>query len=271
MIVRGKVYRRAVTFTLPDGLPSGRSEPPGSAGIWVSNELPEDIERLWVLLLEQQEATGLFPLLCWPGSPARSHLAEADAIRLESVLAAGFVDYRQRRLPFWSNPTPEEVPEGVEPWPHDPGPPFESWPGLAPPVAVDADSPSPAQAAGRTVAHLVGTGWHEFKDCRLALVPAQRSADLPALLEWSSEAPVPLLSALLRSWEDRFGAQVVSACRNSLRVSVARPPQKVQDAEVLACEHLLSTAQSIVDDPPTTFPDYAASLVGRSDWWFWWD
>jgi hypothetical protein len=45
----------------------------------------------------------------------------------------------------------------------------------------------------------------------------------------------------------------------------------LQDAEVLACEHLLSTAQSIVDDPPTPFPDYAAGLVGRSDWWFRWD
>lgn len=104
MIVRGKVYRRAVTFTLPDGLPPGRSEPPGSAGIWISNELPEDIERLCDLHLEQQEVTRLFPLLCWPGSPARSQLAEADAIRLEPLLAARFVEYRQRRLPFWSNP-----------------------------------------------------------------------------------------------------------------------------------------------------------------------
>ncbi|SEG87606.1 protein of unknown function [Actinacidiphila yanglinensis] len=192
-------------------------------------------------------------------------------MRLEPVLAAGFAEYRRQRLPFWSAPAPEEGPEGVEPWPHDPGPPFENWPGLAPPVAVATDTPSPARAAARTVAHLVNAGGHELKDCRLALVPARRSADLPALLEWSSEAPVPLVSALLRSWEERFGTQVVSACGNSLHVSVARPPRNLRDAELLACEHVLSTAASIVDDPPTPFPEYAAELVGRSDWWFWWD
>ncbi|MEV7682660.1 DUF4253 domain-containing protein [Streptomyces sp. NPDC088341] len=260
-----------MVFTLPDGLPPGRFEPHGSAGVWVSDDLPDDIERLWGLLLEQQQTTGLRPLLCRPGSPARSHLAQADAIRLESVLAADFDEYRRQRLPFWSSPTPAEVPEGVEPWPHDPGPPFENWPGLAPPTAVTADSPSLAQAAARTVASLVETEWHELKDCRLALVPARRSADLPALLKWSSEAPVPLVCALLRSWEERFGAQVVSACGNSLRVSVARPPRELRDAEMLALEHVLSTADSIVDDPPTSFPEYASGLLERSEWWFWWD
>src|SRR5882757_3925284 len=267
-----------MTFALPDGLPPGRPEPHGSAGVWISDELPEDIERLWGHLLEQQEATGLFPLLCSADLPARSQLAEADAMRLEPVLAADFAEYRRQRLPSWSNPMSEEVfrelfreaPEEVEPWPHDPGPPFENWPGLAPPTAVAADSPSPAQAAARTVARLV-EGCHGPQAYRLALVPAQRSADLPELLGWPSEAPVPLMSALLRSGEERFGAHVVEVCPSSLHVSVARPPRGLEDAEVLACEHVLSTANSIVDDPPTPFPEYAAGLVGRTDWWFWWD
>jgi hypothetical protein len=34
---------------------------------------------------------------------------------------------------------------------------------------------------------------------------------------------------------------------------------------------VLSTATSIVDDPPTPFPEYAANPVDRIDWWFWWD
>jgi hypothetical protein len=169
------VYRQVMVFALPDGLPPGRIEPRGSAGVWVSDDLPQDIERLWGLLLEQQETTGLFPLLCWPGSPARSQdLAEMDAIRLEPVLAADFAEYRRQRLPSWSDPTPEEVPEGVEPWPHDPGPPFESWPGLAPSMPASAECPSPAQAAAGTVARLVETGWYELKECRIAPVPARR-------------------------------------------------------------------------------------------------
>lgn len=256
---------------MPDGLPPGRFEPRGSAGVWASDDLPEDIERLWGLVLEQQETTGLFPLLCWPGSPARSGLAQAETIHLEPALIADFAEYRRRRLPFWSDPTPQEVPEGIEPWPHDPGPPFEEWPGLAPQTAMTADSPSPAKAAASSAARLVESQWAELKDCRLTLIPARRSADLPALLEWSSRAPVPLLCALLRSWEERFGAQVVSACKNSLHVSVARPPRALREAQLLAVEHVLSTADSIVDDPPTPFPAYAAGLLGRSEWWFWWD
>ncbi|GAA2501196.1 hypothetical protein GCM10010276_49550 [Streptomyces longisporus] len=39
----------------------------------------------------------------------------------------------------------------------------------------------------------------------------------------------------------------------------------------LALEHVLSTADNIVDDPPTPFPEYAAELIGRTEWRFWWD
>jgi hypothetical protein len=109
-----------------------------------------------------------------------------------------------------------------------------------------------------------------YEGCRVVLAPAGRSADLPALLEWS-EAPVPLLVALLRSWEERFGAQVVAVFGAELHVSVARPPRQLCDAELVALEHVLSTADNIVDDPPTPFPWYAEDLLDRTDWRFWWD
>lgn len=86
-------------------------------------------------------------------------------------------------------------------------------------------------------------------ECRLFLVPATRSSNAMALLGWSAEAPLPLLCALLRSWEDRFGAQAVAVLGNELHVSVARPPAKAEHAQLLALEHVLSTAANIVDDP----------------------
>jgi hypothetical protein len=64
---------------------------------------------------------------------------------------------------------------------------------------------------------------------------------------------------------------VVAAFGGGLHVSVARPPSELRHAELLALEHVLSTADSIVDDPPTPFPEYAAGLIGRTDWWLWWD
>ncbi|MDX2937297.1 DUF4253 domain-containing protein [Streptomyces ipomoeae] len=75
----------------------------------------------------------------------------------------------------------------------------------------------------------------------------------------------------MRSWEERFGARVVAVYGSEVHISVARPPATVADANLLALEHVLSTANNIVDDPPTPFPEYAGGLVGRGHWSFWWD
>ncbi|MFE0461240.1 DUF4253 domain-containing protein [Kitasatospora sp. NPDC058965] len=261
-----------MAFPLPDGLPPGRFESRGTVDVWLSDELPPDIEELWSQLLDRSPVTGLFPLLCRPDSQGQQHdLAGVDAITLEQRLAAEFAEYRRQRLPFWSDPTPMQVPEDVEPWAHDPGPPFASWPGLAPPSPVIADSDTSTQVSARTIAQLVGTRWYGLAACRLALVPARRGADIPAVLGWQADAPIELLCALLRSWEERFGTQVVAMFGSELHLAVARPPRGLGQAELLALEHVLSTADNVVDDPPTPFPEYAGSLVDRTHWWFWWD
>ncbi|MGW0630240.1 hypothetical protein [Streptomyces sp. NPDC002758] len=178
-------------FKLPEGLPPGRSVTHGALRVWVSDEFPEDIEQLWPLLLKEQKSSGLFPLLSWPGLMGRPlDLDRIDAVRLEDVLAAGFAEYRRRRLPFWRDPTPAPVPEGIAPWPHDPGPPFEQWPGLAPPMPVTSGDLTPEEASSRTLASLIRAGLFGLYDCRLTLVPTLRGSDAVALLGWSAEAPL---------------------------------------------------------------------------------
>lgn len=272
--VSATVYGATMPFALPDGLPPGRFLPLGSAPVWVSDDFPQDIDRLWPRLLSEQGAGGPVPFLC-PleaiGKPLR--LDQVDGVRLEEVLAADFAEYRRRRLPYWTDRTPDPAPEDedTEPWPHDPGPPFEQWPGLAPRMPATSGGPTPEEAAASLVARLIDTGPFGLEDCRLVLVPAVRGSDALALTGWSAEAPLPLLCALLRSWEDRFGAQVVAVTGGELHVSVARPPAAAEHADLLALEHVLSTADNIVDDPPTPFPEYATDLVGRTSWSFWWD
>jgi len=269
-----------MVFPLPDELSplSGRFEARGEVEVWFSDELPEDLVELWPRLLESAEVTGLYPFICWRDDPYQvQDLSEVDAIRLDDVLAADFVEYRRRRLPYWSNPAAggavlpdDDDPEDMEPWPHDPGPPFETWPGLAAGDPGTGAGVSAAEAGRWAVEELLGD--EPFvHTCQLTLVPARRSADVPAIVGWAAEAPVPLLCALLRSWEERFGVRVVSGFGGALTVSVARPPLDVPHAEQLALEHVLSTADNIVDDPPTPFPEYANGLVGRHQWRFWWD
>ncbi|MFJ7902878.1 DUF4253 domain-containing protein [Streptomyces sp. NPDC096198] len=121
------------------------------------------------------------------------------------------------------------------------------------------------------IGHLLDEMPRGLEDCRFALVPARRGADVPAVFGWTAPAPLPLLCALLRSWEDRFGARVAAAFGGTLRVSVARPPRERSQADRLALEHLLTTADNIAGDPPSAFPHYAARLVGENEWSFRWD
>ncbi|MDX3752349.1 DUF4253 domain-containing protein [Streptomyces sp. AK08-02] len=259
-------------FALPDGLPVGRFLPRDSVHAWVSDEFPEDIDELWPRLLSEQGTNGLVPLLCRLDALGRPLGPDhVDAVRLEEVLTADFTEYRRQRLPSWTDPTPAWVPQGVEPWPHDPGPPFEQWPGLAPGMPVTSAGPTPEEAVSGMLQEIVETGRCGLDECRLVLVPAGRGSDALALLGWSVDAPLALLCALLRSWEDRFGAQVMAVSGSELRVSVARPPVEAERVNRLALEHVLSTADNIVDDPPTPFPEYAAALPGRTRWSFWWD
>ncbi|MFD3842776.1 DUF4253 domain-containing protein [Streptomyces sp. NPDC058642] len=261
-----------MSFTLPTGLPAGRFLSCGPTDLWVSDEFPQNIEQLWPRLRGEHGTHGRIPLLCWPSAMGSGlSLVDVEAIRLEEVLAADFAEYRRKRLPLWTDPTPVPVPEGIEPWPHDPGPPFERWPGLAAGMPATSAGPTPDEAASGLLAELIRTRPYGLDFCRLLLVPARRGSDALALIDWSAEAPLPLLCALLRSWEDRFGAQVVAVFGSEVYVSVARPPADTGQADQLALEHVLSTADNIVNDPPTPFPEYARELVGRASWSFWWD
>ena len=45
-----------------------------------------------------------------------------------------------------------------------------------------------------------------------------------------------LLSAVLRSWEDRFGAALIEVGFDHIRMLVRRPPRTVPDAQAVAAE-----------------------------------
>ncbi|WP_223281083.1 hypothetical protein [Streptomyces antnestii] len=165
-----------MSFALPDGLPPGRFLSSGLARVWVSDEFPHDIERLWHRLLSEPTTCGLVPLMCRPDAMGRPvGLSDVDAVSLEDVLATDFAEYRRRRLPFWMDPTPAPVSGGVEPWPHDPGPPFEQWPGLAPQMPATSADPTPDEAAASLLAWLIETGQRRPTLYRYAVSPGAMS------------------------------------------------------------------------------------------------
>ncbi|MFJ3879553.1 DUF4253 domain-containing protein [Streptomyces sp. NPDC090077] len=170
---------------------------------------------------------------------------------------------------FWAQvvPDPEEGAEGEELI----APFGRSWPGLAPPGTPAAE---PAAAAAALGGELLAQGW--FGRPRLALVPARRGADVPAVLGWAgplltAETDTARVSAVLRSWEDRFGARVLAIGYDRLDLSVAAPPRSLAEALPVAAEHF-AFCPDYVWQGSGTVRDYAAeALVGAAHWSFWWD
>ncbi len=143
----------------------------------------------------------------------------------------------------------------------------EQFPGLA-----------PAQEQALTEAELAAAlGW--FGSARIGLVPAARPADVLALVGYNGTVnrygTPELLSAVLRSWEDRFGAVLVEVGFNHIRLLARRPPRTLRDARAVAAE-LWPICNEFwpIDRPGTAVCEIgsiAECILDVPIWSMWWD
>ncbi|MGW1751655.1 DUF4253 domain-containing protein [Streptomyces sp. NPDC002092] len=241
------------------GLPPGRLVDETVEGpwheplLWVADEQPAP--GAWDALQRTAPGAGLLPLLVEVGGdfggPEQWELAPGE------MSYPGDHDPEDVLAEYWE----ECAADGDE------------WPGLAPALSTTAD---PDAAASTLVdAVLAGSGG-PLKDPRLALVPARRSADIPAAIGWmgpaNHENDVARLCAVLRSWEDRFGIRVVALGFDQLTVSVAAPPATLAEAEAVAAEHFAFCPDNLLQGADTTLAAYAEhQLLDQPVWHFWWD
>ncbi|MFI1063102.1 DUF4253 domain-containing protein [Streptomyces spororaveus] len=170
---------------------------------------------------------------------------------------------------FWSAvvPDPEEGAEGEEliaPFGRD-------WPGLAEGGPHAPDDPD-AVACG-LADELIASG--ALPSPRLAVVPAGRGADDPTVMGWGGPAnhenDTALISTVLRSWEDRFGARVVALGFDELHVSVAAPPRTTAHALPVAAEHFAFSPDNIWQGSGSIRAYADEAVTGSNHWGFWWD
>ncbi|MER0246917.1 DUF4253 domain-containing protein, partial [Streptomyces sp. HSW2009] len=144
------------------------------------------------------------------------------------------------------------------------------WPGLAPasPAVIDPDERA-AEVAAALVEYDILTA------PRIALVPASRSADILAAIGWlgplNYDEDAAPFSAVLRSWEERFGIRVVALEFDVLHVSVPHPPRTLEEALPIAAEHFAFCPDNIWQDSETLTKYAEEHLVGKHNWSFWWD
>ncbi|UYV15331.1 DUF4253 domain-containing protein [Porphyrobacter sp. ULC335] len=109
--------------------------------------------------------------------------------------------------------------------------------------------------------------------CYILVVPARHGWEVPAYTSWGAwnECPPPELHiAALRSWHERYGAELVGMSADVLDVRVTRRPASREEALALAREHFDYCPDIVYQGTETLAPLAASYMV--SDWWyFWWD
>ena len=250
----GAVVLPAGRRVVPEHPVHGPSDPVA----WVTTEPVADAGLAWSALSDAHQQTGLVPVLLtgserdeqffFRGQPDLTALDDLDAAE---VLAG-----------LWDRGMPSDDEEDSDYLAAIRGPFSSEFPGLA-----------PGEDTKLSMAQL-----HEvlrsLPAAPIGLVLTTRPADVLATVGWTTtdqfQTPLPI-AAVLRSWEARFGAKLLSVGPGAqIRLLVERPPSTTQAAQAVAAEHFAfcdeCAGQGLRDIPKIT-----ASLVNAPTWTFWWD
>lgn len=107
----------------------------------------------------------------------------------------------------------------------------------------------------------------------IALLPTRNGWEAPAYLYWGgwNDCPDPALHvAQLRSWHERYGAELVGLNADTFNLRVSRRPESREEALALAEEQYFYCTD-IVDQGTETLSVLAAALMADDWWYFWWD
>lgn len=238
--------------------------------LWLSDQPPPS--GLWARLSAEHQRSGLWPLLLDALHLDAERPWQAGELWPEDMSSPDQHDAGQLLAAWWSSHTEHDDPDD-ELSPRErlevTAPYGDRWPGLAAPGAPHHD---PDQHADDCAEDLL----RAKPAMRLGLVAADRGADALTLCGWQGAAnytnDTAELSAVLRSWEDRFGACVIAAGFSELYLSIAAPPTTTSHAQAVAAEHFAFCPDNIWQGTrPFTLAGYAESLLNAPTWSFWWD
>jgi hypothetical protein len=249
-------------------LPAGRQvDAAFSSGpvAWITDEPVTGAGRIWRELSAMAAETGLQPVLHaspgWiPGyDPSEDFLEPAEIAAIDHMDASDILEE------LWNGKTrSDDDPRYAALKKHDPFP--RQFPGLASPTEEHLDEAEVLRVLASVPA------------AHLTLIPAGRPADvLPAAGwfatdAWDSALPI---AAVLRSWEERFGARLLQIGPSAeIRLLVGRPPRTMAAAQAIAAEHWAfcgAWVDQVHDIELTTLADMVPRVLNGAVWGFWWD
>jgi hypothetical protein len=246
--------------------PGRRHHGDGRPVTWITDWTQHAAGTTWARLSEEAPQTGLRPFLLadMAGQPGRpwgiigSDDDEVVSAPLDTT-AIDRLDAAAILADYWS--ADEETFAEDEEFRAMLAPFGPSFPGLAPAIVSEPDS------------ELMRRALYQYtRDARIGLVPAQRPADVLARLGWLgavNSRETEDITAVLRSWEDRFGARLLEVGFADIRLLVSRPPCTLEAALPIAAEHFAFSDEA--HRGLRHVDQIARAIVGNPFWDFWWD
>jgi hypothetical protein len=243
-------------------LPAGRQvapvHDPSDPVAWVTNQPVPDAGRVWSALWDTHEQTGLVPILLTDSEKDEDFFFGGTA----DLAALKHLDAGEVLAEWWERRVPSDEEEDSDHVAAIRGPFSGAFPGLA-----------PREDSKLSMAQLYEV-IRSLPDAPIGLVPARRSADVLPAVGWCPSDQLQTLlpvAAVLRSWEARFGARLLTLGPGAqIQLLVERPPRTTDAAQAVAAEHLAfcdeCAGQGLRDIPRIT-----ASLIDAPTWTFWWD
>ena len=250
--------RRPLGIKLPAGklIIAEEREDPAPVG-WVALKVSTKLGAAWRTLATSFSQHGLWPVVLssLSGDDERPWLAGELGFDESSV--PGDFDALTVLREQWRRGVPSDDPEGLAAL----APFGAEFPGLA------------ARSSGKEDLGALTSVVDELEG-RLGLVPVNRPADVPVVLAWSGPinhfSDMGPLSAVLRSWEDRFGAVLVGVGFDTVSLAVERPPSDRATAAGIAAEHF-AICPDCIWQGAGSIEAYADQLLGARTWQLWWD
>lgn len=131
---------------------------------------------------------------------------------------------------------------------------------------------APEPSAGLSVVTNFRTGAPLAK-VYIGIAPTDDWTTIPAYLRWGgwNECPAPEFHvAALRTWRDRYGAELVGVSADTINLRVTGGPKTREAALALARDQYVYCAD-IIDQGYGTYSALAANLMADDWWYFWWD
>ncbi|MFJ8622780.1 DUF4253 domain-containing protein [Kitasatospora sp. NPDC093550] len=233
------------------------SDGPAPAGLWEQLQREHPRSGLWPLLLEQPAGEREFRP--WATGELHPALASPPDSHDPSALLRGWWESPAVARPDAPGRTEERLvmlePYGAE------------WPGLAPSPRPSEEDEDPDSAAAEVARWLL----HHDAGHRIGLVRAGSGAEALAVCGWraAGDRDTGELAAVVRSWEQRFGARVVEVSPSGMRLSTTVRLDDRAEALPIAAEHVAFCPDTVFRGLES-LTDYAEEVLLELCWSFWW-